>query len=78
MIPLIFLLFFRSGASDEAVKAAELAGRVLLLSETDGERIRGNASVPPGMAPILTFRYIEGTKRGRFGDLDLVVDDAGH
>jgi hypothetical protein len=34
--------------------------------------------IAPGAAPALGFRMIEGKLRHRFGDLDLVLDDAGH
>jgi hypothetical protein len=27
---------------------------------------------------LLSFRFFEGKQRHRFGDLDLVIDDAGH
>jgi hypothetical protein len=30
------------------------------------------------MPPLLSFRFFEGRQRHRFGDLDLVIDDAGH
>jgi hypothetical protein len=36
------------------------------------------ASVAPGAPPILSFRYFAGAERHRFGNLDLVIDDAGH
>lgn len=32
----------------------------------------------PGMPPLLAFRELDGRRRGRFGGLDLVLDDAGH
>lgn len=36
------------------------------------------ARIAPGAPPMLAFRYLDGRKRGRFGGLDLVLDDAGH
>jgi len=32
----------------------------------------------PGVPPLLSFRYFQGADRGRFGKLDLMLDDAGH
>ena len=34
--------------------------------------------VAPGAPPIVSFRYFAGAERHRFGNLDLVIDDAGH
>jgi hypothetical protein len=61
-----------------AIRLANDSGRVLLLGESDAARLAREARVPPGMPPVLTFRYLEGAARHRFGDLDLMVDDAGH
>jgi len=61
-----------------AMRQCAASGRVLLLNESDSDRLSPPPSVPPGQPPVLTFRYMEGEKRHRFGDLDLVVDDAGH
>lgn len=50
------------------------SGRVLSLVRSLDEKVR----IAPGAPPLLTFRYLEGRQRGRFGGLDLVLDDAGH
>jgi hypothetical protein len=50
------------------------SGRVLTLIPAFDDRIR----IAPGAPPMLTFRYLDGRRRGRFGGLDLVLDDAGH
>jgi hypothetical protein len=50
------------------------SGRVLSLVSQLDDGIR----VAPGVPPLLAFRYLEGRQRGRFGGLDLVLDDAGH
>jgi hypothetical protein len=50
------------------------SGRVLTLVPTLDDNIR----ITPGAPPLLAFRYLEGRQRGRFGGLDLVLDDAGH
>jgi hypothetical protein len=47
---------------------------VLTLIPAFDDRIR----IAPGAPPMLTFRYLDGRRRGRFGGLDLVLDDAGH
>jgi hypothetical protein len=32
----------------------------------------------PGAPPLLSFRYFDASDRGRFGNLGLMTDDAGH
>ena len=71
-----FLICFLLASSEDVRMAAQRAlasGRVTLLDGREEQR-----SVPPGAPPVLTFRYMEGASRHRFGDLDLTVDDAGH
>ena len=50
------------------------SGRVLALQPVLDEGLR----IAPGAPPMLAFRYLDGKQRGRFGGLDLVLDDAGH
>jgi hypothetical protein len=54
------------------------SGRVNLLAETPSERVSPPRWIAPGAPPLLSFRYFEGQARHRFGNFDLVVDDAGH
>ena len=54
------------------------SGRVQTLGLTDSERLAPAGLLAPGDAPLLRFRYLDGKRRQRFGDLDLVMDDAGH
>jgi hypothetical protein len=43
-----------------------------------GPRLEAREQLAPGAPPMLAFRYLDGRRRGRFGGLDLVLDDAGH
>ncbi len=54
------------------------SGRVELLTESASARVSPPKSIAPGPPPILSFRYFEGQAKHRFGDIDLVVDDANH
>jgi len=66
-------------SSDDATVAAVLAsGRVHTIAVSSSERLLPLARLAPGDAPVLRFRYLEGKRRHRFGDLDLMMDDAGH
>jgi hypothetical protein len=62
----------------EVIKKIAASGRVLEIGETSSSRLRPAVSLAPGAPPILAFRYFDGLARHRFGDLDLVMDDAGH
>lgn len=72
----LVLFFFL--ARPEALHSFAASGRVLLLNENSSARLNPLAAVPCGLPPLLRFRYLEGNSRNRFGNLDLVVDDAGH
>lgn len=82
MSTLLLLLFLGAQAPQpeapksvsELVREVDLSGRVLTLVPAVDERIR----IAPGAPPTLAFRYLEGRERGRFGGMDLVLDDAGH
>jgi hypothetical protein len=65
-------------AAPAALEGPDLAGRVLAIGETSSERLQSLGRIAPGQPPLLTFRYLDGKRRHRFGDLDLVMDDAGH
>ena len=68
MIPVIALL----------IQAIALSGRVVNLSEPPSERLSPPKLIAPGAPPVLSFRYFDANDRGRFGNLGLMTDDAGH
>jgi hypothetical protein len=63
-----------------AVLIASIAssGRVVGLSQPPSERLSPPKLIAPGAPPVLSFRYFDATDRGRFGNLGLMTDDAGH
>lgn len=61
-----------------AAAAIRLISDPLLLGESNSERVTIKRLIAPGAPPLLAFRYFEGKDRHRFGQLDLVLDDAGH
>lgn len=61
----------------ELIDDVARSGRVLEAGEL-GDRIGSRRQISPGRPPLLEFRYLEGAARHRFGNLDLVIDDAGH
>jgi hypothetical protein len=60
------------------IEAILLSARVVSISESPSERVSPPALIAPGAPPVLSFRYFDATDRGRFGNLGLMTDDAGH
>ena len=71
----VALLFLFAGSLVDEVAAS---GRITEIATPSSERLAAPARIAPGPPPTLGFRLIEGKLRHRFGDLDLVLDDAGH
>lgn len=55
-----------------------LTSRVTALGQAPSERLAPPRLVAPGAPPVLSFRYFDASDRGRFGNLGLMTDDAGH
>ena len=60
------------------IEAIALSGRVVVMTEPPSERLSPPALIAPGAPPVLSFRYFDAGDRGRFGNLGLMTDDAGH
>ncbi len=76
---LLLLALAAPAISDEAVLDRILAsGRLQMIGVSSSQRLAPEARLAPGDPPLLRFRYLDGRRRHRFGDLDLVMDDAGH
>ena len=77
---LVFLLLLLALDERTAGLVEEIAasGQIVDIATTSSERLRPPPRIAPGPPPTLGFRLIEGKLRHRFGDLDLVLDDAGH
>ncbi|MDQ2776341.1 MAG: hypothetical protein M3Y57_15715 [Acidobacteriota bacterium] len=54
------------------------SGRCVTLAESPDSRVNPPPAIAPGPPPVLSFRYYEGKMHHRFGDVDLMLDDAGH
>jgi hypothetical protein len=59
------------------VRIAE-SGRCLAVGETPDSRVGPGMRVAPGPPPLVSFRYYEGKLHQRFGNSELMLDDAGH
>ena len=60
------------------IEVFALSNRVTSMSESPSERLSPPKLIAPGAPPVLSFRYFDATDRGRFGNLGLMTDDAGH
>jgi hypothetical protein len=54
------------------------SGRCATLAEKPDARVETKPMIAPGPPPLLSFRYYEGKAHHRFGNSDLMLDDAGH
>jgi len=81
---LLLLFFLQEGkAAHEAqirqqIEAIARSGRVLEIGETKARLADPGKLIAPGAPPLLSFRYFQGADRHRFGNLNLMLDDAGH
>jgi hypothetical protein len=73
-----FLLFVLDEQTTGVLDRIAASGRVAEIATPPSERLNPRTRIAPGPPPTLGFRMIEGRLRHRFGDLDLVLDDAGH
>ena len=74
---LALLLLAPSNISD-LIQATLDSGRAIGLADSPSERVTPPKLLAPGGPPILLFRYFDAADRGRFGNLGLMTDDAGH
>ena len=79
----LFLLMLTSPNGQDSelrqmIRQIAESGRVTEAGETPSQRVTLKPQAAPGAPPLLSFRYYEGKQHHRFGDVDLVLDDAGH
>ena len=54
------------------------SGRCAVLGETPEQKVSERQLIAPGQPPVLSFKYYEDAKHHRFGNVDVMLDDAGH
>jgi hypothetical protein len=54
------------------------SGRGATLAESTDSRVAHQRTIAPGPPPLVSFRYYEGKLHHRFGNGELMLDDAGH
>ena len=79
MIPVFLLMLFAIDARITGlIRQVAASGQVVEIATPPSERLAPSVRIAPGVPPLISFRAFEGKLRHRFGDLDLVLDDAGH
>ncbi len=74
----LLLLALIGGSVDGSIKQVILSGRCVGLAESPDARVATTRQFAPGRPPILSFRFYEGKLHHRFGNSELLLDDAGH
>ena len=83
-LTLLFFWLYQSPTPDlesqirESIERVAHSARVQQIGSHTEKVSDPTRTVAPGAPPLLSFRYFAGSERHRFGNLDLVVDDAGH
>jgi hypothetical protein len=54
------------------------SGRCATLVDTPDDRVTTRTLISPGPPPLLSFRFYQGKLHHRFGNSELMLDDAGH
>ena len=47
-------------------------------AESPDAKVNPPRMIPPGQPPLFSFRLYEGKLHNRYGNRDLMMDDAGH
>jgi hypothetical protein len=74
----LLMLFALGQRTADLVNQIAASGQMVEIATPASERLAPSARIAPGAPPAPGFRMIEGQLRHRFGDLDPVLDDAGH
>lgn len=54
------------------------SGRCATVGQTPQQRLAKQPMIAPGAPPVLSFKLYEDAKHHRFGNVDVMLDDAGH
>jgi len=76
--PLLLFALLAPGDVELLMKLVTKSGRVLEIATPTSERLAPPPKIAPGAPPLVSFRLFDGRMHHRFGNLDLVLDDAGH
>jgi len=75
---LLIALLAAPVSEDDLIARIAASGRCVSVAETPDSRVGPGLRVAPGPPPLVSFRYYQGKLHQRFGNSDLMLDDAGH
>ncbi len=78
MLSIGFVLLLFAAQQQNVIQQITASGRCADLSEPPDARVSLQPLIAPGPPPLLSFRYYEGAQHHRFGNSELMLDDAGH
>jgi len=74
----LLVIALLAAPQQQAIKQISDSGRCADIAESPDARVAPTNAVPPGPPPLLSFRYYEGKVHHRYGNSELMLDDAGH
>jgi hypothetical protein len=75
---LVWLVLLAAQSTVQVQASSAISARCAAFAESPSARVAPTPLIAPGPPPLLSFRYYEGRMHHRYGNLDLVLDDAGH
>ena len=75
---LLIAVLAAPSSEDDLIALIAASGRCVSVAETPDSRIGPGLRIAPGPPPLVSFRYYQGRLHQRFGNSDLMLDDAGH
>jgi len=73
-----FLFLALLAAPQSLLEQISDSGRCAGLPDSPDQRVAPRPLIAPGPPPLISFRYYEGKLHHRFGNAELMLDDAGH
>ncbi len=74
----LLMLLMVAAPPVELINEVAQTGRCMTVGESPDARVSVVPRIAPGPPPLFSFRLYEGRSRQRFGNSDLMLDDAGH
>ena len=66
-------------AQEQALlQQVDQSGRCVTVGRSPEQRLQKRPMIAPGQPPVLSFKLYEDSKHHRFGNVDVMLDDAGH
>lgn len=60
------------------IQQVDQTGRCVTVGHTPEQRLHNLPMIAPGQPPVVSFKFYEDSKHHRFGNVDVMLDDAGH